>query len=400
MAGIVILVFGYILSQLYRSFLAVLAPILTRELGMDASELATASGAWFVAFALAQFPVGISLDNYGPRRTAAYTLAIAGGGGAALFAFADGNLAVISAMALLGIGCSAVLMAPFYLFARNLPAAKFATYSATFVAVGTLGNVLGSEPMAAASIYYGWREVMGVLAVITFTTGVAVFAAVKDPQKVTYEVGGDKKQGFFTVLGIRSMWPIYPLICVAYAVPAGVRGLWAGPLLEDLHQLDVPQIGRITLFMALAMVLGSLIYGPLDRIFKTRKWVIFAGNFLLLLVCVWFSVSIPDEVFLVGLAFVLMGLLGASYAVLMAHGKAFVPASLVGRGVTLLNFCAISGVGVLQLVSGWLVEASHDPANPANGYQSLFLMYSVVLFVCLAIYLFSKDAKPGVSEQI
>ena len=70
MAGIAALAIAYVLSQFYRSFLAVLTPALTAELGATKAQLSLASGAFFIAFALAQFAIGVSLDRFGPKRTA------------------------------------------------------------------------------------------------------------------------------------------------------------------------------------------------------------------------------------------------------------------------------------------------------------------------------------------
>ena len=81
MLGIIILAGAYILSHFYRSFLAVLSPQLTAELGLGPDVLSDALGAWFAAFALAQFPVGSLLDRVGPRWTAASMFAIGAGGG-------------------------------------------------------------------------------------------------------------------------------------------------------------------------------------------------------------------------------------------------------------------------------------------------------------------------------
>ncbi|MFN3845299.1 MAG: MFS transporter, partial [Paracoccaceae bacterium] len=50
--GIAALVAAYVLSQFYRAFLAVLTPVLQSDLGASASDLAAASGLWFLAFAL------------------------------------------------------------------------------------------------------------------------------------------------------------------------------------------------------------------------------------------------------------------------------------------------------------------------------------------------------------
>ena len=66
MAGIAALAVAYVLSQFYRSFLAVLTPALTAELGATKADLSLASGVYFLTFALAQFPIGVSLDRFGP----------------------------------------------------------------------------------------------------------------------------------------------------------------------------------------------------------------------------------------------------------------------------------------------------------------------------------------------
>ena len=88
MPGIVALAVAYVLSQFYRSFLAVLTPALTAELGATKGDLSLASGVYFLTFALAQFGIGVSLDRFGPRRTGAILLAMGGAGGAFLFAAA------------------------------------------------------------------------------------------------------------------------------------------------------------------------------------------------------------------------------------------------------------------------------------------------------------------------
>ncbi len=115
---IFVLILGYVLSQFYRAFLAVLAPVLGRELGVTASDLALSSGLWFFSFAVMQIPVGIALDRIGPRATASVLLALGGAGGAMVFALAEGPVAIHVAMVMIGVGCSPVLMASYFIFAR------------------------------------------------------------------------------------------------------------------------------------------------------------------------------------------------------------------------------------------------------------------------------------------
>jgi MFS family permease len=393
MAGLAALALAYVMSQFYRSFLAVLTPALTVELSASKAELSAASGAWFAAFALAQFAVGISLDRYGPKRTAAIMLALGGGGGAFLFAVATAPWMVTTAMALIGIGCAPVLMASVFIFARTYRPAQLAILTSWLVAFGSAGNVIGASPLAAAAEAFGWREVIAALGVITLLIALGIALFVRDPERASSE-NGTGLSGYLELLRIRTLWFIIPLIALNYAPAAGIRGLWAGPYLTDVYGADALVIGNVTLFMALAMVGGAFLYGPLDTFFGTRKWVATAGNALGVVSIVVLALNPVPGITQLTVLFVLIGVFGGSYGLLMAHGRAFLPAHLTGRGVTLLNFFSIGGVGVAQFATGAVYEAGVVPGEPAAGYQALFWFYALTLAVTIVIYLFSRDAKP------
>lgn len=394
MAGIAALAVAYVLSQFYRSFMAVMTPALIAELGATKAELSVASGAWFLVFALMQFAVGVALDRFGPRRTVSFLLALCGGGGALVFALATEPWMIILAMALIGAGCAPVLMASFYIFAREYPPARFAALGSFLVGFGNAGNVIGATPLAAAAEAFGWRPVMAGLAVATLIVAALLLLLVRDPRKAEHGVADNGFAGYLELFRLRELWPILPLLALNYTAAAGIRGLWAGPYLADVHGLDAVAIGNVTLIMALAMVAGNFAYGPLDRLFGTRKWVAFAGNLLGAATVGWLALNAAAPVASVGIALALVGLFGTSFGVLMAHGRAFLPPHLTGRGVTLLNFFAIGFVGVLQFATGPIVEAGAVPGDPASGYVALFRFYAVMLALGLAIYAFSRDAKP------
>ena len=352
MAGLAALAIAYVLSQFYRSFLAVLTPALIDELGATKAELSLASGAWFVAFALSQFAIGVSLDRYGPKRTAAVLLALGGGGGAFLFAMAAEPWAVTAAMTLIGIGCAPVLMASVFIFARTYSPARLAILISWLIGFGSLGNVVGASPLAAAAEAFGWRPVMAGLGVVTLATAAAILLFVNDPERHDGEEGDNGFAGYLELLKLRVLWPILPLVGLNYAAAAGIRGLWAGPYLADVYGADALLIGQVTLFMALAMVAGSFAYGPLDTIFRTRKWVAFVGNLIGLVALVFIALNPVSTIAAVTILLVVIGLTGSSFGLIMAHGRAFVPAHLTGRGVTLLNFFSIGTVGLMQFATG------------------------------------------------
>jgi MFS family permease len=394
MAGLAALAIAYVLSQFYRSFLAVLTPSLIDELGATKGDLSAASGAWFIAFAASQFAIGVWLDRYGPRRTAAALLAICGGGGAAVFAGATHPWMVIGAMALIGIGCAPVLMASVFIFARTYSPARLAVLISWLVGFGSFGNVIGASPLASAAEAFGWRPVMLGLGLVTVATACAIWLFVRDPERHEHSAGDNGFAGYMELFRLRELWPILPLVALTYAAAAGIRGLWAGPYLTDVYGADTIIIGQVTLFMALAMVAGAFIYGPLDTIFGTRKWVAVVGNSLSLASVIYLALNPVTDIFMVTMILVVVGVTGASYGLMMAHGRAFLPPHLTGRGVTLLNFFSIGGVGIMQFATGVVVTTTAVTDDPAAPYQALFGFYALMLGATLLIYLASRDAKP------
>ncbi|TMV06940.1 MFS transporter [Ruegeria sediminis] len=386
-AGLVVLCLAYVLSQFFRAFLAVLTADLGRDIGASPEDLAFASGLWFMTFALMQIPVGWSLDKIGPRRTAAVLLLIGGGGGAGLFAVATAPVHVSLAMVLIGVGCSPVLMASYFIFAREFPPAKFATLAAVMLGMGSVGNLVASYPTALAVELVGWRATLAGLALISAAVAVGIWASVQDPKRVET----DAKGSLLDLLKEPALWAILPLMLVAYAPSAALRGLWAGPYLRDVFGLSTTQIGQATLVMGAAMIAGTFVYGPLDRLLRTRKWVILGGNVLgvgaLALLCLWIDRAVWSSVFLLAA----VGFLGATFPVIMAHGRAFIPAHLVGRGVTLLNLFGIGGVGIMQFVTGRIHAGTVD-LGPTAPYTAIFGFFAVALAAGCAIYVFSRDS--------
>lgn len=388
-AGIAALVAAYVLSQFYRAFLAVLAPVLGSEIGASPEDLAAASGVWFLVFAVMQIPVGSALDRVGPRLTAAVLLGLGGAGGAAVFAMAEGPGAVTLAMALIGVGCAPVLMAAYYIFARTYSAAVFGTLAGVVIGVGSMGNIASSLPLAAAVEAFGWRETLWGLAGVTLLVALALGLLVRDPPKVE----GAGRGSLMDLLRMPALWPVLIMMAVCYAPAAGLRGLWVGPYYRDVFGADAAAIGVATLVMGAAMVAGNFAYGPLDRLLGTRKWLIFGGNLgvLVCLIGLW-AMPAAGGWWTLGLLAAL-GFFGASFPMVMAHGRAFVPPHLMGRGVTLLNLFGIGAVGLAQVATGRLHAVLQAGAGGAATlpYQGLFAFFALLLAGGMVVYLFSQD---------
>lgn len=382
---------AYVLSQFYRSFLAVIAPELASELSLDPQALGNLQAFWIAGFVLTQFPVGWALDTIGPRRTVSAQMLTAVAG-AALFAMSQSAFQLNLAMVLIGIGCGSIYMGAIYLFGRIAAPQRFALLCSWLLGIGTAGNLLAASPLAWAAQSIGWRGAMVGMAVATAISAASVLLLIRDPERLTTHGPRGLLNGIGDILRIRALWPLLPITAVSYAVILSERGLWAGPYFASVHGLEPVARGNALLVMAAAMSAGAMIYGPLDRVFRTRKWIVFIGA-LITAMCFaalgLFDLSLTAAIVVMGL----LGCFGMTYGVLMAHGRSFVPDHLLGRGITLLNVLFIGGAGVLQPVSGAIMKAMQG-GDAAASYETLHLMFGGLVLAALAIYLFARDNPP------
>ncbi len=394
MRAFLILLLAYTLSQFYRAFLAIVAVDLNRDLGLSPADLGQVSAAWFVAFALGQFPVGYALDRFGPRRTVSVFM-IAAIAGAAWLAAASSKAECLAAMGLIGLGCAPVLMGSLYLFGRVYPPERFAMLSSLVIGLGSAGNLLGATPLALAAEAFGWRAALAGIAGITAASALLVALALRDPERL--EGGGNETLlgGLRELVRMRVLWLLVPVTLVSYAVVIATRSLWIAPFLSDVHGFDALARGNAAFVMAIAMSVGALAYGPVERIVGDAKRTALVG-------CA-----------VTGLLFVALGLLGhrggtvavallaalggagMTYGIIMAHARRFFPARLLGRGVTFMNFVFMGGAGLVQLASGaYVARAQAAGLPPVDTFATLHLAFGIALIAATAIYLTAPSAPP------
>ncbi|WP_376876336.1 MFS transporter [Albirhodobacter sp. R86504] len=387
-AGLATLVLGYVLSQFYRAFLAVLSPVLAQEINAAPDDLAVSLGLWYLAFAAMQIPVGRWLDAYGPRRIVAPILAIGGGGGAICFALAQGPMAIHFAMIAIGIGCSPVLMGGYYYIARTMPVTAFGTMAGLIVALGSLGNIAGSAPLVAAIDSFGWRQTVWALAAVTFATAAAIWVILRDPERAAPPQTG--AGSLLDVLRIPTLWAILALIAVNYIPASGIRGVWAGPLLTEVHGATKQTIGVVTLIMGLAMVAGNFAYGAAERITGSHKKTNLIGTACLLAGIIALAIAPDAPIWQITLILAAIGFFGSAFPALIAHGRAFFPPHLVGRGVTLLNMFSIAGSAFASFGSRPVYRLASEAGDPVHTYGVIMWFFALPVAIGLIAYTFSK----------
>ena len=386
---------AYVLSIFYRSFLSVIAGPVMADLNIGPAAFGLLGAAWFMAFALAQFPVGWALDRLGPRRTVAFAMAIGTVGAFLLTQAGSAGLAAF-AMALIGIGCSPVFMSSLFLFARNAAPERFGLLTSLFIALGSLGNIAGAAPLAIAAGHFGWRGAMMAMAVGFLVATVLAVALVRDPPPRPASAKPDEGllQGLASILALKPLWLIAPLTITGYAIVATARGLWIGPFMTQVHGFDPVSAGHAASIMAAAMIVGAFIYGWLESRTGRAKTIVTWGTLLTALGFAALALCGQQSHLTAVALFSLVGAAGFTYAILMAHARQFFPEHLIGRGMTFVNFLFIAGAGALQSVSGWFIaEQRAAGLDAATTFANLHWAFAALLLASVAVYALSP-ARP------
>ncbi len=384
---VIIAAMAGIISHLLRSSLGVLGPDLMEELNFSAEWLGIMTGIFFLVFALNQIPLGILLDRHGPRLVVSAFLMVTIIG-CALFTIADSVWMLIAGRIMMGLGSSALIISSFVLLSHWFTAEKYASATSVLIAIGNLGGLLATAPLAALSAWISWRGSFAVIGILCFIVAALVFFFSQDyppgTQKEEFpkQSLSDQLKGTWQVIRNPATWHLVALAAVAYPSVATILALWGGPFLHDVYGLDTIERGSILLWMAIAAILSPLFYGWLNNIIGTRAIAILGASLTVIVLLILAFTSRLD-LWLITLLMAMLGA-GAGYNMLvLPASRFFFPIHMTGRAVTTVNIAIVGGVALMQVITGFIIGAfpEVDGSTPEVAYRTVF----GVLAACLIL---------------
>jgi len=392
----------FILSQFYRSSVAIITPNLIQDLNLGAWELSTVSASFFYAFALMQIPVGIFLDSIGPRLTMTL-LTLTAVGGAFIFSMGESYYTLVIGRMLLGIGMACNFMGTLKLITIWFTPKQFATLSAVIVSTGTAGNIAAATPLVLMVHAMGWRNSFMTMGGFTFLIAILFFFVVSDnpgkQKNLKHQVTSrprvkDTIKSAQILFSRQDFWIISFSTFCRYGIYASVQALWAGPYLITARGLSSITAGNIILLMSLGLIIGSPLSGYLsDIICNSRKKIIIPGiwGMVIILLILVFLPEGTGELTL-AILFFCFGLFSSSGQIMYAHIKEQVPHENAGMAMTAINFFTMAGVAVFLQGMGSLMKFLYPGTSlGVPAFKSAFILCSICLIIIGIGYTLTKE---------
>lgn len=398
-----VLALMYILVYFYRVSLAVVAGDISRELRLTPQQLGTLSGILFYVYAFAQLPLGPLIDRLGGRLVISCCGILTTMGGI-LFSQAGTLQTAMAARVLIGLGTASVLMGTFTIFSHWFGKQEFGRVSGFMVAVGNLGNLSATAPLALAVGAIGWRSSFLTIGIAQALVTLLVFAMVRDRPPVAGASGESPKEAtgssgmlsaWGEIFGNRDFWLLGVIAFFWYGNYLALQGLWGGPYLMEVLHLSRAAAGQKLMCTSLGFICGSMVTDTIARkLFRSYKKTLLAGQMLLLALMTAFlgaADTLPQP--LLAAVFFSIGLAVSSGVMIYPIIRSMFRVEIVGTALTSLNFFVLMGAASTQQIMGVIVGSFGRTAlgAPPRAFHAAFLFPISGLAIAIVLFLFARD---------
>ncbi|VIO70151.1 MFS transporter [Bradyrhizobium ivorense] len=382
---------GHMLSTLLRTIPAISLDLMASDFGSSPQALASLTSAYHFAFAASQVPVGAAMDRFGVRPV---SLSLLAGTvvGTLVSALATGPTTFVLGQLMLGVATSGMLMCPMTLAAKQMSAAKFGLWSGLILSIGNIGMLLSASPLAFVIDQFGWRAGFWVSAGFGVAVLIAVFALVpRQPAAHADDSSPLHQMAEVLRLGLsRNLRGLIALSLVSLGASLTLRGLWGGPWLMDVKGLTRIEAGNVLGLFTLAMIVGPLCIGMLDRKFGHRRTMVAAAHAIAALLLALLAAGAPHLAIsnLFGVAvmpsqydlvlLILIGLSTSAQPLIFGMTRQLVDAQNTGKALSAVNLAFFLGAALMQSITAGVAALFGLPAVLL--YMACVLLVGVVLF--------------------
>jgi sugar phosphate permease len=399
------LIASYIMVFFHRMVPGVVAADLMQAFQTSGAALGSLAATYFYIYTALQIPSGVLADTLGPRISV--TLGgLVSGAGSILFGLAPDFATASWGRFLVGLGVSVVFIGLMKTNAVWFSERQYGRIGGLTLLLGNLGSIMAAGPLALLLVEVSWRSVFVSAGIVSIAFAVltlilvrnrpedAGFPSIREQEGLPSHPARDQHwlRDLREVMTTRAVWPGFWVNFGLTGCFLAFAGLWAVPLMRDLHGLDRAGASLYTTVTLAAFAIGAFKVGWISDRIGRRHPVIIAGTALSCLA--WLAlILLPWGPGWSGLLiFTVLGLTAGGNVVVYAAAKEVLPARVAGMAIALVNTGLFLGAAVMQPAFGWVLDLTWDGAlregvrlyGRADYLNGLWLSFGCALIALIA----------------
>jgi sugar phosphate permease len=399
------LIASYIMVFFHRMVPGVVAADLMQAFQTSGAALGSLAATYFYIYTALQIPSGVLADTLGPRISV--TLGgLVSGAGSILFGLAPDFATASWGRFLVGLGVSVVFIGLMKTNAVWFSERQYGRIGGLTLLLGNLGSIMAAGPLALLLVEVSWRSVFVSAGIVSIAFAVltlllvrnrpedAGFPSIREQEGLPSHPSRDQHwlRDLREVMTTRAVWPGFWVNFGLTGCFLAFAGLWAVPLMRDLHGMDRAGASLYTTVTLAAFAIGAFKVGWISDRIGRRRPVIIAGTALSCLA--WLAmILLPWGPGWSGLLiFTVLGLTAGGNVVVYAAAKEVLPARVAGMAIALVNTGLFLGAAVMQPAFGWVLDLTWDGAlregvrlyGRADYLNGLWLSFGCALIALVA----------------
>jgi sugar phosphate permease len=400
--GVICLVYFFV--YFHRVSTSVIVADLLSEFATNATALGFMSSMYFYLYAFEQPLVGYLADRMGPRRVIGYW-SLAAAAGCFLFAAAPTIGWATIGRGLIGIGVGGVYVPALKALAVWFREREFAGMLGLLMAVGNLGAVIATTPLAWAAAHWGFRLSFALIGGITLC--LALFALLKIPEQrnlfsSTPSKGVSLSGDGWDIITSAQFWIMAIVFFTGYGTLVTLQGLWLTPFLTTVLGMERITASNINMLIPIGVIIGSPLLGWLSDRWAWDKRRMLVG-ILIIYIASWIALIFYFAELgsrgLVPFLFLMGVVAGGFISIAWTIVRESTPARLVGLASGLMNPAPILGVAAFQLLTGFILDLGGRVGDfyTPTGFDNAFLacLAANILALVLALILCKYRGRYG-----
>lgn len=394
--------FAYFLSYAFRSINAVIAPSLLTDVGLSNADLGLLSAAYFLTFSVLQLPLGIWLDRYGARKTETALLLFAAAG-AAIFATSSSLPGLWIGRALIGIGVSACLMAPFKAYRQWFAPERQSQLASWMLVAGTSGALAATIPVSIALPIIGWRGIFWIMSGMIAMAAAAIFFLLKKMEsrdeesvKTSSHARRLSPAGYQTIFSNPYFRRVALLGMMNHGSFIALQTLWAGPWMMTVLGMSKEETAQILFVFNFCLMLAYL-----GLAWGTPRYLSHQGSqgwSVTRVITFGLAGAITTQIMIVvcplpwtWILWIVLAVFVTVTTLVQTSVSLSFPPELAGRANSAFNLLLFIGAFVMQWGIGLLIDAfKMHGISSANAMRAAFAACIVCQIIGLMVFIVSK----------